>query len=135
MVIPFWTWIRWWIKIMQSKLYPLKINCVVNQTSSENDARLVEQFASKLGIKTRFIKLMRVGSKDFSKVEGGNAGNCSLCNRVRLLCDGTIRPCLFSDMGFNIRKYGVKEALLLAIKNKPISGNSCLDKWMYAIGG
>ena len=78
---------------------------------------------------------MNLQTGDFSVVEGGEGGHCEICNRLRLLSNGTIRPCLFSDGGFDIRKHGIKEAFLLALKNKPKTGKCCHESWMYNIGG
>lgn len=116
-------------------LKPIKLNCVVQENSNEADAEAIKAFAKEKGIKARFIRLMNLKTGDFSVVEGGEGGDCKICNRIRLLCDGTIRPCLFSDIGFNIKQYGIEKAFELAAANKPKMGGSCLKHWMQQIGG
>jgi len=116
-------------------LKPIKLNCVVQTNSNESDAEQIRTFAKEKGIKARFIRLMNLKTGDFSVVEGGEGGNCKICNRMRLLCDGTIRPCLFSDIGFNIKQHGIEKAFELAAANKPKMGGSCLQYWMQQIGG
>jgi GTP 3',8-cyclase len=120
---------------IKAGLKPIKINCVVRKSSDEADAKAVKAYADSKNLKTRFIRLMNLKTGDFSVVEGGEGGNCEICNRMRLLSDGTIRPCLFSDIGFNVRKHGIKEAFELAAKHKPKMGGSCLQHWMHSIGG
>ncbi|CAL7962162.1 GTP 3',8-cyclase [Gammaproteobacteria bacterium] len=116
-------------------LTPLKINCVVEQSSDEEDARAVKQYASEKGITVRFIQRMDFIKGIFRKIEGGQAGDCVTCNRLRLLSDGRILPCLFSDKTFSIKELGIYKALLEAIKHKPERGNPCLAKWMVSVGG
>ena len=43
---------------------------------------------------------------EFTTVEGGDGGNCSACNRLRLTANGKLKPCLFNDIEFDIRKLG-----------------------------
>lgn len=49
---------------------------------------------------------------------------CSQCNRIRLLADGCIKPCLGDNKSIDIMKYindekKLKEEIINAIKNKP----------------
>lgn len=120
---------------LKAGLMPIKINCVVEKSANESHAQTVKKYAADKNIKVQFIRLMNLQKGTFSVVEGGEGGRCEICNRIRLLCDGSIRPCLFSDISFNIREFGIEKALELAIKNKPKMGGSCLQNWMYQMGG
>jgi len=113
---------------------PIKINCVLLGQPDEETQRL-KQFCEERGLALRFIHQMNLKTGEFSTVEGGEGGNCSKCNRVRLLANGEIKPCLFSDLSYNIRKLGHQEALDLAIGNKPISGTYNKSGEFYNIGG
>lgn len=113
---------------------PIKINCVLLGQSDEETQRL-KQFCKERGLSLRFIHQMNLKTGEFSTVEGGEGGNCSKCNRVRLLANGDIKPCLFSDLAYNIRKLGHQEALNLAIGNKPKSGTYNKSGEFYNIGG
>ena len=119
----------------QAEFSPVKINCITGNPFTKQDTEAVKQFALKNNLEIRFIKLMDLKSGKFSIVEGGTGGDCPKCNRLRLLSDGTIRPCLFSDIGFNIRKLGIAKAMQQAIACKPEKGTVCNDQWMYGIGG
>lgn len=114
---------------------PIKINCVVAKDSKEKDAQAIKDYAAQKNLKVRFIKKMNLEKGHFAKIEGGSSGNCKTCNRIRLLCNGSIKPCLFSDVEFNVRKFGAQKALREAIKHKPKMGGSCLERSMYEIGG
>jgi cyclic pyranopterin phosphate synthase len=118
-----------------AKLTPVKINCVVKNSSNEPDAVAVKEFSESMGYQARFIHQMDLDTGYFTKVEGGEGGDCVNCNRLRLTANGLIMPCLFSDVGYNIRELGVKEAILTAVKNKPEHGGVSHNHKFYNIGG
>jgi cyclic pyranopterin phosphate synthase len=115
-------------------LEPIKINCVLLGQPNDETQKL-KQFCLDRNLSLRFIHQMNLKTGEFSTVEGGEGGNCSKCNRVRLLANGDIKPCLFSDMAYNIRKLGHQEALNLALGHKPKSGTYNQSGEFYNIGG
>jgi len=115
-------------------LEPIKVNCVLLGQPDEETKKL-KLFCESNGLKLRFIHQMNLKTGEFSTVEGGEGGNCSKCNRVRLLANGDIKPCLFSDLAYNIRKLGNQEALNMALSNKPKSGTYNKSGEFYNIGG
>jgi GTP 3',8-cyclase len=119
----------------EAGLTPVRLNCVVENDSSEPDAQDVAQFAAASGLEVRFIRRMNLAEGIFSIVEGGHGGDCPRCNRLRLSADGWIRPCLLSDLRLDARKLGAAEALARAVAAKPSAGSACTDRLMHAIGG
>jgi GTP 3',8-cyclase len=113
---------------------PIKINCVVKKSRKEKDAQEVAGFADENGFDIRFIRMMNIGKGEFWPVEGGNGGNCTNCNRLRLTSDGRLFPCLFSDISFSVKELGVEKALRLALSHKPESGKAANNKF-YGLGG
>ena len=134
-----------------ARLAPVKINCVVAQPPDEPagdlglglqgleaagpDARAVAAFAAERGCQVRFIREMNLAGGQFSTVRGSKGGHCPSCNRLRLTSDGFIRPCLFSNLKFDIRKLGPRQAIRLAVAAKPQAGLTCDDRTMNGIGG
>jgi cyclic pyranopterin phosphate synthase len=122
-------------------LTPVKINCVYasarGQTplSYSRDAELVKKFAEEKGLEVRFIHLMQFDTGTFSQVEGGSGGDCKNCNRLRLLSNGKLLSCLFSDLYFDVRKLGPREAFRQAVAAKPVKGQPCSRQWMGEVGG
>jgi len=114
---------------------PIKLNCVINKSSKEVDAIEVKNFALQNGFEARFIPLMDLDKGIHGIVEGGDGGNCSICNRIRLTANGLVKPCLFSDIGFNVRELGAKQAIIQAIESKPKSGTTSIRNKFYNIGG
>ncbi len=119
----------------EAGISPIKINCVVNNSSTEPDAVEVRNFCFQNGLEVRFIHEMDLDTGCFTLVEGGEGGNCSHCNRLRLTANGMIKPCLFSNLEYSIREFGIREALLHAIHTKPEKGIANNRDLFHNIGG
>ena len=107
----------------------------MDKNEKEPDAVEVARYAKQNGLNVRFIPRMDMAKGTFYGVIGGNGGICSICNRLRLTCDGRIKPCLFSDIAFGIRELGMEEALRRAVEEKPESGKKSTKCHFYNIGG
>jgi len=116
-------------------LKPIKINCVIRDSSEEPDAVAVREFCETRGFEARFIHQMDLGEGCFTIVENGHGGDCANCNRLRLTANGMIKPCLFSDIAFDIRKMGIGPALEAAVGQKPEKGTSNSSDFFHNIGG
>lgn len=116
-------------------LVPIKVNCVIEKSADEPDAKQVAEYCQQHGLDARFIHKMDLHTGEFYQVEGGIGGNCSLCNRLRLTANGMIKPCLFSEQDYDVRKLGAKNALLAALENKPACGTINQNGRFYNIGG
>ncbi len=120
---------------LDAGLKPLKLNCVVKESSNDEDSQSVREFAKSRNIQVRFIQQMSLSTGHFSIVEGGSGGDCAHCNRLRLTANGKIKPCLFNDQEFDVRELGVAEALKRAVDNKPACGSYNYTGEFYNIGG
>ncbi|MCK4569511.1 MAG: GTP 3',8-cyclase MoaA [Bacteroidales bacterium] len=120
---------------LDAGLTPVKINCVVDKNAMEPEAQKVKAFADSKGLQIRFIPQMDLHKGTFGKVIGGSGGHCASCNRLRLTPDGMVKPCLFSDIEYSVRELGAKQALIMAVDNKPSSGSSSQKSSFYNIGG
>lgn len=113
----------------------IKINSVYFESSSPKDKAELLAFCQKENLELRFIYQMDLKTGEFSIVEGGEGGNCSKCNRIRLTSNGMVKPCLFSDLEFPVRELGVVNAIRQAVDNKPCCGTKNTVNEFYAIGG
>ncbi len=116
-------------------LEPIKVNCVIKDNNQEPDAIEVAKYCQENGLHIRYIKEMDLEKGEFSIVDGGSGGDCGTCNRLRLTANGTIKPCLFSDMQYDVRELGAERAIDLAIGNKPQTGHTNQTGKFYNIGG
>lgn len=119
----------------EAGLTPIKINCVKNNETTEKDKEELKEFCDENNYKLRFIREMSLEEGRFYPVEGGEGGVCKICNRIRLTAQGEVKPCLFSDYGYNIREFGAENAIKLAIGNKPLTGKKNKVNHFYNIGG
>jgi cyclic pyranopterin phosphate synthase len=119
----------------EAGLFPIKINTVILRDNDRSEALKVAEFAKNQGYQIRFIRQMDLQAGEFWVVEGGDGGDCPRCNRLRLSSKGIIYPCLFSDSGYDIREYGIREALLQAVANKPAQGVISSHNTFYGLGG
>lgn len=120
---------------IENRLTPVKLNCVVKESKNEPDARMVTSYAREKGLEVRYIRQMNLEHGEFTVVEGGEGGNCARCNRLRLTSNGKVKPCLFSDLEYDIRTLGAEEAIRMALDNKPASGTVNSKSRFYNIGG
>ena len=116
-------------------LLPVKINCVIRDSKEEAAAREVAKFCRRNDLEIRYIKQMDLVSGHFSAVDGGTGGDCMLCNRLRLTSNGKLKPCLFSNVEFDIRELGFEKAIQLAVELKPECGTVNDTGEFYNIGG
>lgn len=119
----------------QAGLKPIKINMVLNELTTEEDKNALAQFSEERGYQLRFIHQMDLEHGTFSVVEGGAGGDCKRCNRLRLTANGKLKPCLFSDIAYDIRKLGVEKAFSEALRNKPKTGTTNSTCTFNRIGG
>jgi cyclic pyranopterin phosphate synthase len=116
-------------------LSPIKINCVIVDSPDDPDALAVKRFCEEQGLIPRFIKQMDIEKGSFGVVHGGSGGHCASCNRLRLTSNGLLKPCLFNDVAFDIRKMNYREALRMAVDQKPRAGVHSNTHRFYNIGG
>lgn len=119
----------------EAGLIPVKINCVISKSKDEADALAVTEYCRKNKLEIRYIRQMDLVNGHFSVVEGGAGGDCANCNRLRITSNGKLKPCLFNDLEFDIRKLGYEKALSLAIEQKPECGSRNFTGEFYNIGG
>ena len=116
-------------------LLPIKINTVIHRDFTDEDRDHLKDFCSRNGFELRFIREMDLDEGTFSVVEGGSGGDCKNCNRLRLTSDGKLKPCLFSNIGYDVRELGTKNAFEQALANKPRSGSTNTSCTFYRMGG
>lgn len=114
---------------------PIKINCVLLPDTGREEVEKLRAFTQKEGLELRLIHCMDLKKGSFTKVEGGEGGDCPHCNRIRLTSTGILKPCLFNNIGYDIRILGAEKAMDAALRNKPAAGsaNTC-DSFNY-LGG
>lgn len=116
-------------------LNPIKINVVRLVKELNQNIDEVREFCERNDLGFRIIRQMDLQSGEFSVVEGGEGGNCSICNRIRLTAKGILKPCLFSDQEYDTKEFGIETALKMCVENKPSCGTTSMKNEFYNVGG
>lgn len=114
---------------------PIKINTVVLEDSPAQDVHAVGEFCSRHGYR---LQLIREYSLSVDKTDDPRFHRplpCAQCNRIRLLADGTLKPCLHSDHEIPLELNDVRGCLERTILAKPVKGARCTARPMAQIGG
>lgn len=120
---------------LEAELLPVKINFVRIPGVNEEDEEEVRNYCNSKNIQLRFIRQMNLKTGEFYSVENGYGGICEICNRLRLTADGFIVPCLHSELRYNVRELGIKDAFLKAVEFKPEKGIGTTSHEFSNIGG
>lgn len=116
-------------------LFPVKVNCVIGEFTTEKDAQEVRAYCLNNGLEPRYISEMSLADGNFGLVDGGTGGDCEHCNRLRLTSTGMFKPCLFSDLEYDLRSLGIEKAFKMAIEAKPEKGCKNHTNFFSNIGG
>ena len=120
---------------LDAGLSPVKLNCVIIPGLNDDEKDSLKTFVKQKGLGIRFIPVMKLADGHRTMVEGGAGGRCEICNRLRLSADGKLKPCLFSELEYDIRELGVAEAFKRALAEKPDEGIYPPNRPMIHIGG
>ena len=112
----------------------VKVNAVALE-GREADLEGVSAWAAREGLGFQTIARYRL---DEEKRDGGDYDRpprCSGCDRIRLLADGTLRPCLHCSEGFPVDFGDVEGSIRRAVLAKPQVGHRCEGLAPVQIGG
>ena len=113
--------------------FPIKINSVRSAKSTNIEA--VRRFCQERGMQ---LQLIREYSLTEAKHDGGTFDRpspCEECNRLRLLADGTLKPCLHSDIEIPVDMEDIASSLEETVQAKPKKGSVCTARGIAQIGG
>ena len=115
--------------------FKIKINMVVLKDINEDEINDVRKFCLHKGIKLQLINHFNLQSNKNDDYFFDRPPKCKNCNRIRLLSDGVLKPCLHSDAEYKVNYDNITESLENTILSKPERGSSCSSRKMFEIGG
>ncbi len=115
--------------------FKIKLNMVVMDNTTDDDIAVMNAFCDEKGIKLQLINHFSITQTKETSYCFDRPPDCSTCNRVRLLADGTLKPCLHSDSEFEIDMKDIQNSIKKAINAKPERGTECTKRGMSQIGG
>lgn len=123
---------------IKAQIYPIKINMVVFESTTELEIQNLETFCQKNGLILQKIAHFTLNDRKLilqDKFKTDRPEKCELCNRIRLTSDGFLKPCLFSDSEIKVNFNDIYNSIHSAVRLKPVCGHSCTSRSMNQIGG
>ena len=111
----------------------VKLNIVV--LGDEAQAEAVEAYARERGAASQRIRLYDLREPKRDDPGFDRPPRCEECNRLRLLADGRLLPCLHSELARPVDMERIEESLLECARRKPARGASCATLGVGQIGG
>lgn len=114
---------------------PIKLNMVLIKGFNDDEVDAMSRFAQQNQLEIRYIRQMNLGTGERYLIENAQAGQCESCNRLRLTCDGLLKPCLFSNTVINLKQMDLPSALKQVLAIKPSHGTCNTSDCMVQLGG
>ena len=114
---------------------PAKINMVVLDDTPEQEIAQMRHFCSERGLGLQLINHFALGVEKTDNYRYERPPHCEECNKIRLLADGSLKPCLHSDEEIPIDIEDIEGSLRKTVARKPERGSACTGRSMMEIGG
>jgi cyclic pyranopterin phosphate synthase len=115
--------------------FPVKINVVMLRDTPESDIGDMRGFCERVGARLQLINHFELGREKQEEHCFDRPPSCDTCNRIRLMADGMLKPCLHSDREVALDLSRIGESLIEAVRAKPARGGACTNRAMPQIGG
>jgi GTP 3',8-cyclase len=115
--------------------FPVKINMVVLEDTGPQEIEALKRFCTERGLTLQLINHFKLTEKKEDSYSFDRPPSCARCNRVRLLADGMLKPCLHSDREVMLDFSRLEESFREAVLLKPERGGTCQNRAMSQIGG
>jgi len=125
--------------------FPVKINMVALEDTGSRDIEDMREYCEKCGGHLQLINHFQLGREKTDSYESTRSvrtpygfdrpPSCAQCNRIRLMADGMLKPCLHSDREVALDFSRLEESIREAVLAKPERGGTCRNRAMHQIGG
>jgi cyclic pyranopterin phosphate synthase len=123
------------IDAAREEQFPVKINMVVLRDTASEEIVGMRRFCAERGLRLQLINHFDLGREKSESYGFDRPPSCARCNRIRLLADGMLRPCLHCDLEVKLDFSRLEESLREAVFAKPERGGICRNGAMSQIGG
>jgi cyclic pyranopterin phosphate synthase len=115
--------------------FPMKVNMVVLEDTGVEAIEAMRRFCVERGLTLQLINHYALGEEKLDNYSFDRPPRCRACNKIRLLADGTLKPCLHSNEEIRLDPEHIEESLKRTILAKPERGEVCTNRPMVEIGG
>jgi len=114
---------------------PVKLNTVVGVGDDPGILAAVEAFSSTEGCSVQTIRRYRLDEKKYDDERFMRPPPCDSCDRIRLLANGQLKPCLHGDASLPVDWSDIEGSIAACVNMKPPCGASASAHLVSAIGG
>ncbi len=114
---------------------PVKLNMVVLEDTAAEEIEAMRQFCLRRGVRLQLINHFLLTERKDKPYRFDRPRPCAECNRIRLLADGALKPCLHSNSEIRLDPQDIAGSLRRTILAKPARGAACTNRPMVEIGG
>lgn len=114
---------------------PVKLNVVMTGEQSLQDLQNIRCYAAGIGAAVQTIARYRLDERKRDGGEFDRPPPCSRCDKLRLLSDGSLRPCLHGETAVPVDFSDLAGSIAAAVYAKPGCGQACKAAAVSAIGG
>lgn len=114
---------------------PVKINMVVLGDTTGVEVQRMRRFCLEKAVELQLINHFELTEVKRQQYRFDRPPKCSSCNKIRLLADGQLKPCLHSDLEVPLDLEDIEGSLRRTVEQKPQSGWVCTNRLMAQIGG
>jgi cyclic pyranopterin phosphate synthase len=115
--------------------FPMKLNMVVAPETTREEIETMRIFAESKSMALQLIAHYRLDVRKHDEYSFDRPPNCGACNRLRLTADGTLKPCLHSNIELPVDLADPAASFREAARLKPAAGTVCTNRTMMSIGG
>ena len=114
---------------------PVKLNVVVACDGSQSDLASVQRFADAEGCSVQTIRQYRLDETKYDDERYERPSPCAMCDRIRLLATGELKPCLHGDAAIPVDRADIQGSIRACVELKPACGSHASTHLVSAIGG
>ncbi len=115
--------------------FPVKLNVVVADDESQADLESVRAFAEAEGCAVQTIRQYRLDETKYDDERYERPSPCAICDRIRLLATGELKPCLHGDAAIAVDWNDIPGSIRDCVALKPACGSHASTHLVSAIGG
>lgn len=114
---------------------PVKLNMVVNEETPPENVERLRIFSRTEGCGMQTIRQYRLDQTKYDDSHHMRPPPCSDCNRIRLLANGELKPCLHGERSVPVDWSDPVASIRACVLMKPVCGESVDTHLVSAIGG
>jgi len=114
---------------------PVKLNVVIGPDGDPAGPSSIREFAANEGCLVQTIRQYRLDEVKYDDERYDRPSPCGLCDRIRLLATGELKPCLHGDTTLPIDWSDIASSIRACVESKPACGSHASSHVVSAIGG